>query len=161
MSEINDLNIKSQKSEIFERKKLRPWDDPVNFIPSRIFEKTNNNEKNLYNESAIGEPIGKQLVNPLVNNNVPIGKQLVNPLVNNLLPIGKQEDNIDNPLVNNKITIGKPIGKQKSNGLSVKVDNLELDYKCGFNVIKQLGGLQKKALFYIVDDCKTEGKLHT
>jgi predicted transcriptional regulator len=161
MLETNDLNIKNQKPEIFERKKLRPWDDPVNFIPSKIFDKTNNNEKNLYNESAIGKPIGKQLVNPLVNNNVPIGKQLVNPLVNNLLSIGKQENAIDNPLVNNKITIGKPIGKQKSNGLPAKLDNRELDCKYGFNVIKQLSGLQKKALFYIVDDCKTEGKLHT
>ena len=92
MSEINDLNIKSQKSEIFERKKLRPWDDPVNFIPSRIFEKTNNNEKNLYNESAIGEPIGKQLVNPLVNSPNVVSSNINNITTTNLPEDFKQID---------------------------------------------------------------------
>jgi hypothetical protein len=160
MPKLDDPNIKLKQAKPFKRQHLRPWDDPINFIPTNFSEEQKKNNNNNLDE-PIGKPIGKQLVNPLVNKNVPIGKQLVNPLVNNLLPIGKQENIIDNPLVNNKITIGKPIGKQKPNGLPVKLENQEPGYKGGFNVIKQLGGLQKKALLYIVDDCKTEGTLHT
>lgn len=160
MPKLDDPNIKLKQAKPFKRQHLRPWDDPINFIPTKLSEEQKKNNNNNLDE-PIGKPIGKQLVNPLVNNNALIGKQLANPLVNNLLPIGKQENIIDNPLVNNKITIGKPIGKQKSNGFSVELENQGISYKGGINVIKQLGGLQKKALLYIVDDCKTEGTLHT
>jgi len=160
MPKLDDPNIKLKQAKPFKRQHLRPWDDPINFVPTSFSEEQEKNNNNNFDE-PIGKPIGKQLVNPLVNNNMPIGKQLVNPLVNNFLPIGKQENIIDNSLVNNKITIGKPIGKQKPNGLPAKLEKQEIDYKGGFNIIKQLGGLQKKALLYIVDDCKTEGTLHT
>ena len=154
MSETNDLNIKNQKSKIFERKKLRPWDDPVNFIPYKIFEKTNNNEKNLYNESLIGKPIGKQLVNPLVNNKETIGKR-----------IGKQDNDKKTSLVNNKETISKriskPIGKQINTNISIKTDLPQINYDNGVKVIKQLCGLQKKTLLFIVEECRANSVLNT
>ena len=160
MSDLNDSDITSKQTKPFKRQNLRPWDDPINFIPTKFSkEPKENNNNNL--DAAIGKPIGKQLVNPLVNNHTSIGKQLVNPLVNDLLNIGKQENIIGNPLVNNKITIGKPIGKQKSNGLLIKSEDQKLDYNYESKTIKQLGGLQKKALFYIVNNCKTEGTLYT
>ena len=161
MPKLDDPNIKLKQVKPFKRQHLRPWDDPINFIPTKFSEEQKKNNNNNLLDESIGKPIGKQLVNPLVNNNAPIGKQLVNPLVNNNLPIGKQQNTNDNPLVNNKISIGKPIGKQQSADPSTKLENQELDYKYRFNAIKQLGGLQKKALFYIVDDCKIQGTLHT
>ena len=39
-------NCEQYQPEIFKRKKLRPWDDPVNFIPSKVFEDTNHHNHN-------------------------------------------------------------------------------------------------------------------
>ena len=138
-------NYEQYQPEIFQRKKLRPWDDPVNFIPSsKVFE----------NESLISKPIGNQIVNPLVNNKETISK-----------PISNQIEDQKSSLVNNKETISKriskPIGNQFFNNFSNKTALPKINYEDKTKVIKQLCGLQKKALFYIVEECRLNGTLNT
>ena len=138
-------NCEQYQPEIFKRKQLRPWDDPINFIPSnKVFE----------NEDLISKPISNQIVNPLVNNKETIGK-----------PIGNQTEDQKSSLVNNKETISKriskPIGNQFFDNFSNKTDLPKINYEDKTKVIKQLCGLQKKALFYIVEECRLNGNLNT
>ncbi len=147
MPRIDDPNINLKKGKVFKRKSLRPWDNFDDFKPRITENKLVNNQ----------ETISKQLVNnqeTISKRDTPlIGKQLVND----------KEANIE--LVNNQETISKPIGKQGAPAISKQLVNqlvnTESTHTRTLEAVKQLCGLQRKLLFYIVEDCKSIGLLHT
>ena len=147
MPRIDDPNINLKKNKPFTRKSLRPWDNFEDFKPRAIENQLVNNQ----------ETIGKQLVNnqeTISKQDLPsIGKQLVN----------NQESDIE--LVNNWETISKPIGKQEAAAIGKQsvnqLVNKESTHVRTLEAVKQLCGLQRKLLFYIVDDCISIGLLHT
>ena len=147
MPRIDDPNINLKKGKVFKRKSLRPWDNFDDFKPCITENQLVNNQ----------ETISKQLVNnreTISKQDTPsIGKQLVND----------KEANIG--LVNNQETISKPIGKQEAPAISKQLVNqlvnTENTHARTLEAVKQLCGLQRKLLFYIVEDCKSIGLLHT
>jgi predicted transcriptional regulator len=147
MPRIDDPNINLKKGKAFKRKSLRPWDNFDDFKPRIIENQLVNNQ----------ETIGKQLVNNQETIRKQgahlIGKQLVN----------NKEKNIE--LVNNQETISKPIGKQEAPPISKQLVNQlvnkESTHARTLEAVKQLCGLQRNLLFYIVEDCKSIGLLHT
>jgi len=147
MPRIDDPNINLKKGKVFKRKSLRPWDNFDDFKPCITENQLVNNQ----------ETISKQLVNnreTISKQDTPsIGKQLVND----------KEANIE--LVNNQETISKPIGKQEAPAISKQLVNqlvnTENTHARTLEAVKQLCGLQRKLLFYIVEDCKSIGLLHT
>ena len=154
MPKLNNPEIKIKKTKNFKRPKIRPWDDPDNFLPKKLFKKRIKfaTSKQLDNNKTT---IGKQLD----NNKTTIGKQLDN----NKITIGKQLDN-------NKITIGKQLDNELDNNWITAIKQtiepiqqefkpLNIGYEKTLKAIKKLFGLQKKAFLFIVENCRSTGTL--
>jgi predicted transcriptional regulator len=141
MPRLDDPKIKLKQKKPFIRKSLRPWDEPNNFLPNtRSLEKNNQLVNNR-------ETIGKQLV----NNRETIGEQLVN-----------NRETIGNQLVNNEVNNRETIGKQTIQiSADVEQEFQDTVYNKTFKTVCGLFGLQKMALFNIVENCKERGLLYT
>ena len=143
MPRLDDPNTKLKEIKIFKRQSLRPWDDLDSFKPNAPD-----------NVQLISTTTEKRISKQLVNNKGTISKQLVN----NKGTIREQEKL-------NKETISKPISKQEPHPISKQLVNQLVNTKPHYiqilELIKNLVGFQRKALFYIVEDCKERGLLYT
>ena len=140
MPRLDDPEIKLKQKKPFIRKSLRPWDDPEDFIPNKTFE-TTDEESALIKTSDHLSAVEKQITDKqLVNNRETIGNQLVNNKVNN------------------RETIGNQIGlKTTTDESGIQTTG----YEQTLSAISRLFGLQKIALFHIVENCKARGLLYT
>ena len=140
MPRLDDTEIKLKQKKPFMRKSLRPWDDPEDFIPNKTVDITD--EESVLNKTNDHLSAEKKQVmdNQLVNNRETIGNQLVNNRVNNKETIGNQ--------ISLKTTL-------------YESEDQNTVYEQKLSVICRLFGLQKIALFHIVENCKARGLLYT
>lgn len=137
---MDDPNV---KIKAYKRKSLRPWDDVDEFRPS-----SDETQEVVVptNKENIKQTISKQLV----NNKKTISEQTET--------ISKQQENI-------KKTISEPIREQVtpliSKQLANQLGNNEIEIGSIADAVSRLFGLQRKLLFYIVENCRSRGLLRT
>lgn len=120
----------------FQRKKTRPWDGIDSLMSNS---------------------------NQLVTNKEPISNQLVTQEVTNKEPIGNQLVTNKKAIINNKVTNKEPISNPTSNHHRQPISNQLVTPLVtsneAKNAVKRLCGLQKKILFYVVEQCVNDGHL--
>lgn len=177
MPRLDNPNIKLKQINSFKRQNLRPWDDPSNFIPTKILEDLekapnknihfNRHDNDSANDSVATDTHlnSKRLINNKETIGKPISKQLENNNETNSNRTGASTETnskqIVNELVSNSETNSKRISKHLTSFKTRNPIKEEGGYEESFKNTKLLVGLQKKALFYIVENCKLGGVLYT